>query len=98
LTLAGGRWHRRPRAGDIQVLGIVIGMFFNERGVPHCHVYEEYEVTIEIETATVHGEFPHKALRLALEWMHLHKQELLEDWQLARQGRPLKRIAPLESP
>jgi len=28
--------------------------------------------------------------------MDLHKAELLEDWQLAKQGQPLKRIAPLE--
>jgi len=28
--------------------------------------------------------------------MYLHKQELLEDWQMARQGEPLKRIPPLE--
>jgi hypothetical protein len=31
-----------------------------------------------------------------LEWMGLHTQELLENWQLAKQGQPLKRIAPLE--
>jgi len=28
--------------------------------------------------------------------MKLHTAELLEDWQLAKQGQPLKRIAPLE--
>jgi hypothetical protein len=78
-------------------LGIVIGMFFNEHGVPHFHaVYGEYEVTVEVETGAVHGEFPPRALRLVLEWGELHKSELLEDWLLARQGQPLKRIAPLE--
>ena len=78
-------------------LGIVIGMFFNEYGVPHFHAaYGEFEVTVEVETGTVHGKFPKRALRLVLEWAQLHKQELLEDWQLARQGQALKRIAPLE--
>ena len=78
-------------------LGIVIGMFFNEHGVPHFHaVYGEYEVTVEVETRVVHGEFPPRALRLVLEWTELHRSELLEDWLLARQGQPLKRIAPLE--
>ena len=72
-------------------------MFFNEHGVPHFHaVYGEYEVTIEVETGAVHGEVPNRALRLVLEWAQLHRRELLEDWQLARQGQPLKRIAPLE--
>lgn len=33
---------------------------------------------------------------LVLEWMGLHKAELLEDWELARQGQALKRIIPLQ--
>lgn len=78
-------------------LGIVIGMFYNEHGVAHFHaVYGEHEVCIEVETGTVHGQFPTRALRLVLEWAALHKEQLLEDWQLARRGEPLKPIAPLE--
>ena len=78
-------------------LGIVIGMFYREHGVPHFHaVYSEYEISVEVETGTIHGRFPHRALKLVLEWMDLHKAELLEDWQLAKQGQPLKRIRPLE--
>jgi len=78
-------------------LGIVIAMFYREHGVPHFHaVYEEYEISVEVETGTIHGRFPPRALKLVLEWMNLHKAELLEDWQLAKQGQPLKRIAPLE--
>lgn len=78
-------------------LGIVIGMFYREHGVPHFHaVYGEHEISVEIETATIHGDFPPRALKLVLEWTNLHKPELLENWQLARQGQPLKRIAPLE--
>ena len=78
-------------------LGIVIGMFYREHGVPHFHaVYGEHEISVEIETATIHGNFPARALKLVLEWANLHKPELLENWQLARLGQPLKRIAPLE--
>lgn len=78
-------------------LGIVIGIFYSEHGVAHFHaVYGEHEITVEVDSGTIHGEFPPRALRLVLEWANLHKQELIENWQLARQGRPLKRIAPLE--
>jgi hypothetical protein len=78
-------------------LDIVIGMFFNEHGVPHFHaVYGEHKITVEIESGSVRGDFPGRALRLVLEWAELHKQELSEDWDLARQRQPLKRIAPLE--
>jgi len=31
-----------------------------------------------------------------LEWYDLHKEELLEDWQLAAERKALKKIAPLE--
>ncbi len=78
-------------------LGIVIGMFFNEHGVPHFHaVYGEHEVTVEVESGVVHGTFPPRALRLVLEWRDLHKQELFDNWRLARLGQPPSRIAPLE--
>jgi len=30
------------------------------------------------------------------EWLELHKDELLENWQLVEQKKPLKKIAPLE--
>ena len=78
-------------------LGIAIGMFYSEHGVAHFHaVYGEHEISVELESGSIHGEFPARALRLVLEWANLHKQELLENWQLARQGQPLKRVAPLE--
>jgi hypothetical protein len=78
-------------------LGIVIGMFFNEHGPPHFHaIYGEHRITVEIESRTVRGEFPSRALRLVLEWADLHKQELLKDWERARQRQPLEPIAPLE--
>ena len=78
-------------------LGIVIGIFYSERGVAHFHaVYGEHEISVDIESGTIHGEFPARALSLVLEWANLHKQELIENWQLARHGQPLKRVAPLE--
>lgn len=78
-------------------LGIVIGMFYSEHGTPHFHAaYGEYRISVEIESGKVHGTFPPRALRLVLDWMALHKQELLEDWRQAREGQPLTPVAPLE--
>ena len=59
-------------------------------------LYGAHEISVEIETGRIHGDFPPRALKLVVEWMELHKAELLEDWQLAKQGQPLNRIAPLE--
>ena len=69
-------------------LGIVIGMFYREHGVPHFHaVYGEHTITVEIELAIVRGTFPTRALRLVLEWASLHK---------SRQRQPLIPVEPLE--
>ena len=78
-------------------LGIVITMFYNDHGPPHFHaVYGDNAVTISIRDQVVIGEFPARALRLIPEWRKLHEDELLENWELAKQRKPLKRIAPLE--
>lgn len=78
-------------------LGIVIFMNWADHPLPHFHArYGDYEITVEITTGVVRGEFPKRALRAVLEWLDVHSDELLEDWQLAQQRKPLKIIAPLE--
>jgi hypothetical protein len=78
-------------------LGIVIAMFYREHAPAHFHaIYGDYQITVGIETGEVEGKFPKRALRLVLEWLDLHREELLEDWLLAEQRKPLKGIKPLE--
>lgn len=78
-------------------LGIVIAMFYQEHGPPHFHAYYgDYEIRLEIESGIVSGRFPRRALAHTLEWWEIHRSELLENWRLASERRPLKRIAPLE--
>lgn len=78
-------------------LGIVIAMFYRDHSPPHFHaIYGNFEITIEIESGIINGKFPRRALRLVLEWLELHKDELLENWQLAKEKKPLNKIAPLE--
>jgi hypothetical protein len=78
-------------------LGIVIGIFSREHPPPHFHaVYGEYQITVEIQTGLVRGDFPRRALGHVLEWFELHKDELLEDWNLIQAGHPPKKIEPLE--
>ena len=76
--------------------GIVIAIFYRDHGPPHFHAIRgEFEMTVEIETGIVQGRFPNRGIRQVLEWMGLHQDELLEDWDLAKSKRPLKKIAPL---
>jgi len=38
---------------------------------------------------------PKRALKLVFEWLDLHKDELLEEWDKAQKGEPLRNIEPL---
>ena len=76
--------------------GLVIYMFFNEHNPPHFHVkYQEYEAIIEIENGMIKGEFPRRALKMAFDWLDIHKEELLENWKLMEKRKPLNKIDPL---
>ncbi len=77
--------------------GIVIAMFFNDHDPPHFHArYAEFDARIAIATGDpLDGELPACAARLVKQWAELHRDELAEDWELARQLQPLKPIAPL---
>jgi hypothetical protein len=72
-------------------------MFYRDHAPPHFHaIYGEYEITVEIESGVINGRFPKRALRLVFEWLELHREELLENWRLAEDRRPLNKIEPLE--
>lgn len=78
-------------------MGIVITMFYREHEPPHFHAtYGDFDIQVAIRDGVVTGRFPRRALRLVLEWFELHKDELLENWELARARKPLKKIPPLE--
>ncbi len=78
-------------------LGIIIAIYYNDHPPPHFHArYGEYETVVRIDDGVVEGRFPRRALRLVLEWYDMHADELMEDWLLAEQRRPLRTIQPLE--
>lgn len=72
-------------------------MFYSEHNPPHFHArYGEYKIVIDINTLVVlEGTFPPRALGLIMEWAYMHKEELLNDWGLAKQNIPLQKIEPL---
>jgi hypothetical protein len=78
-------------------LGIVIRMYYRDHAPPHFHAhYGNHEITVEIESGVVNGRFPRRALSAVLDWYTMHQDELLHDWELARQELPLNAIDPLE--
>ncbi|OGC00634.1 transcriptional regulator [candidate division KSB1 bacterium RBG_16_48_16] len=79
-------------------LGIIIAMFFDEHNPPHFHArYGKEKVAIEIDSLRIlDGRFPPRALGLVMEWASQHKDELLRNWELARDNQPLQKIEPLK--
>lgn len=78
-------------------LGVIIAMYWDDHSPPHFHAkYGSYEITVNILTGIVEGRFPKRALRHVLEWHELHKEELMEDWELCRENENPKPIEPLE--
>ena len=105
VALSGGSHEvpllrRRPLADDVpeisRFFGIVIAMCYDEHGQPHFHARSGgQEVSVEIESLLVRGEFTGTGLRLVLDWAELHQPELRENWERARRGLPLLPIEPL---
>lgn len=78
-------------------LGIVIAMYHNDHEPPHFHaVYGSYKGVFSInDLKLIEGKLPPRVISLILEWAFLHREELLQDWELARKEKPLKKIKPL---
>jgi hypothetical protein len=78
-------------------LGIVIRMYYRDHSPPHFHAeYGNYEITVELDTGVVTGQFPRRALSAVLDWYTMHQDELMENWNFARAEEPLQPIEPLE--
>lgn len=78
--------------------GIFIYMYYNDHMPPHFHaIYGGDEAIILINTLAVEkGSLPAAKLKLVRKWARIQSDELMKDWELARQMVTLKQIAPLE--
>ncbi len=77
--------------------GIIIRMFWIDHPPPHFHaIYGHHEAVIDIRTSEIiKGSLPLGASSLVTQWVELHRTELLKDWELAREMKPLNKIDPL---
>ena len=78
-------------------LGIVIAIYWKDHGVPHFHAkYGNHRASFAIlDLVLLEGSLPPRVAALVSEWALLHRDALLEDWNLAMANRPLKPVAPL---
>lgn len=77
--------------------GLIILMNFKDHNPPHFHVwYGDFKVIVTIDDGIVKGEMPQRALKMIFEWLEIHREELIADWNLAQKGDELFKIDPLK--
>ena len=77
--------------------GIHIRLNFRDHSPPHVHVvYGEYEAQVRIADGEIEaGYLPRRAARLVNEWMGLHRDEVMDAWNLAQALCVPPKIEPL---
>ena len=70
--------------------GIVISMYAKDHLPPHLHArYGEYKAFFRIpDGELIEGTFPRRATGLVQDWIEIHKNELLENWDESQKDNP----------
>ncbi len=78
-------------------LGIVIAMYYKDHLPPHFHAkYGDQTGVFSVQDLRlIEGHLPGRVISLVLEWAFEHRDELMEDWELAMAKKPLCKIPPL---
>jgi len=77
--------------------GIRITMNWNDHVPPHFHAeYNGNHALIDIiQGRVLQGGLPKRQLKLVLAWAEIHRDELMQNWELAKALESLNKIAPL---
>lgn len=77
--------------------GIRIMMYYDDHNPPHFHAeYNGQKAIVDIlKSCVIKGGLPSKQLKLILAWSVIHQDELMQNWELSKDGKPLNAISPL---
>jgi len=78
--------------------GIIIRMFYDEHNPPHFHAeYGGKKAVFDFQGNILKGSLSSRtATKLVRDWVDNHAADLEEDWNLAREGKEIKKIDPLD--
>jgi hypothetical protein len=78
--------------------GIIIRMFFKEHNPPHIHAeHQGNKAVFDLNGNIIKGNIKSRtAIKLVREWIDLHVDELINDWDLAQSGEDINKIDPLD--
>lgn len=77
--------------------GIVIRLYYDEHNPPHLHAeYQGDKAVFDFNGSIIKGKIGSRTVvKLVREWIDLHIIELNKDWELARTGKDINKIEPL---
>ena len=77
--------------------GIKITMYYSDHNPPHFHAeYAGSKCLVDVVSGCViQGALPSRQLKLVLAWNEIHRDELMQNWELAKASQPLNQIEPL---
>ncbi len=77
--------------------GIRVTMYYDDHNPAHFHAeYNGSRILVDIIKGRVlRGSFPSRQLKFVLAWCEIHRDELMQNWELAKDDKPLMKIAPL---
>ena len=78
-------------------LGIRITMYYEDHDPPRFHAeYAGHKALFDIQNGyVISGGLPNRQLKFVLAWAELHKDELMQNWELSKAALSLNSIAPL---
>lgn len=70
--------------------GIRITMFYSDHNPPHFHAeYAGNKALVDIQGGfVIRGALPSRQLKLILAWCELHRDELMQNWELSKVPSP----------
>ena len=73
-------------------------MFYDEHNPPYFHAdYQGNKAVFDFNGNVLKGDIKSKTARkLIREWVDLYAKELMENWNLARNDKKIKKISPLD--
>ena len=76
--------------------GIIILMHWREHPPPHVHaIHGDDEAIITLDGVLLEGSLPRRQLVQVREWIDLHRDELIENWDRVTTKRVLLPVEPL---
>jgi hypothetical protein len=78
-------------------MGIIIRMYLQDHNPPHFHAfYNDSKALFSIDPLEmVEGNLPPRIHGVVIEWISMHKDELLDNWNKLQNEQKPKKIKPL---